>query len=228
MPAGASVPGSAPTPCPWTVQSPVAPESVSPSDGDSGICKDIEFVMLGSGGSKRTNDSISLNQKAHVEAFFVFAECIGDEPICLQGANEPAAVAGCSAALELKVKHQLQGSANLVCKNGLPISDPDFDLSAQQQAWLAGAFPGIERKFQIVFKDRNAEETVGDDLAFMIRNLAVDALDDIVGTYLADDELPGCPDKAASPGAAGDPAGNPSTSPTAQAERPSPKTAQAA
>jgi hypothetical protein len=156
--------------------------SVFSNDGVSGICKDIVFLMLGSEESSRTADSISLNQKAHVVAFFVFAECIGDEPICLQGASKPVAVPGCSEALKLKVKHLNQGSVKRVCKDGLPISDPDFDLSASQQTWLADAFPGIEDRFQIVFKDRDAEETVGDDLAFKIRNVSVDALDDVVGT----------------------------------------------
>lgn len=169
-----------------------ARERVSPSDGISGICKDIVLVMLGSEGSSRTGDSISLRQKAHVVTFFVFAECIGDEPICLQGASEPVAVAGCSGALKLRLEHGIEASAKVACEGGLPISDPGFDLSAQQRTWLSEAFPGIDRKFQIEFKDRDAEETTGDDLAFKIRNLDVDALDDIVGTYLADDELPGC------------------------------------
>jgi hypothetical protein len=171
-----------------------ARESAFPDDGETGICRDVVFVMLGSEGSNRNASSISLTQKAHIVAFFVFAECVGSEASCLQGASEPVAIPGCSATLKLQAKHRNEGSAKLVCKDGLPISDPDFGLTQQQQSWLAESFPGIDRKFQIAFKDRDAQETVGGNLEFKIRNLDVDALDDIVGTYLADDELPDCPD----------------------------------
>lgn len=167
---------------------------MTPSGDDFGICKQIVFVMLGSHGSRRTENSIRLRQGDHVVAFFVFAECNGDEGVCLQGASKPVAVRGCSASLKLSKRDGIQGNVKVSCRDGLPIADPDFDLSAQQQTWLAEAFPGLSKRFEIAFGERHGEEVTGEDLAFKIRNLDVDALDDIVGTYLADDELPDCDD----------------------------------
>jgi hypothetical protein len=45
----------------------------------------------------------------------------------------------------------------------------------------------------IVLLDERGEEVIGQDLRYKIQNLDIDALDDVVGTYLADDNLPGCP-----------------------------------
>jgi hypothetical protein len=42
------------------------------------------------------------------------------------------------------------------------------------------------------YTDTNGEEVTGADLEFKIQNLDVDALNDIVGTFLADDMLPAC------------------------------------
>jgi hypothetical protein len=167
---------------------------MAPSGDDFGICKEIVFVMLGSEGSRRTESSVRLRQRDYVVAFFVFAECIGDEELCLAGASEPVAVPGCAASLKLSKRDGIRGDAKLQCRQGLPISDPDFGLSGAEQTWLADAFPGLESRFAFSFTDPAAEEVTGDDLAFKIQNLDVDALDDIVGTYLADDDLEDCDD----------------------------------
>ncbi len=165
---------------------------VTPSGVEVGTCKEIVVVMLGSERAKRTSDSIKLKQKDHAVVFFVLADCVGEEEVCLAGASEPVAVSGCSGSLTLTKRGPIRGNAKVQCKDGIATSDPAFGLSAQEQTLLSEAFPDLAEKFEIKFKDRAGEEETGADLAFKIQNLDVDALDDVVGTYLADDALPLC------------------------------------
>ena len=88
------------------------------------------------------------------------------------------------------------GRVKMICRNGISLADPAFGLAPQQQARLAEVFPGIGARVKISFRDSAGREETGPDLAFKIRNLDVHALDDVVGTYLADDELLPAPDTA--------------------------------
>jgi len=63
---------------------------------------------------------------------------------------------------------------------------------SQAAILLDDAFPDLGRTVRLQFTDTAGRETTGDALAFKIRNLDVQALEDIVGTYLDDDQLPAC------------------------------------
>jgi hypothetical protein len=65
-------------------------------------------------------------------------------------------------------------------------------MNAGEQGFVAEAFPEIGTGFTLGFKEKAGEEVTGEDLDYKIRNLSPAALDDVVGTYLADDDLPLC------------------------------------
>lgn len=162
------------------------------SAGAAGICTEIVLVTLGAEGTRRGADSLRLRQRDNLVVFFVFTQCIGEDPVCLAGASEAPAVSGCSGAVKVRTRDRISGKVKVKCKNGVAASDPTFGLTAQEQEWLADAFPGLGERLVIKFEERAGERVTGEDLAYKIRNLDVDALDDVVGTYLADDALPLC------------------------------------
>lgn len=164
----------------------------SASPGEAGICTQIVLVMLGAEGTKRGTDSLRLKQRDSLVVFFVFAQCIGEDEVCLAGSSEAPAVSGCSGSVKLRTRAGISGRVKVKCKKGIAASDPSFGLTAVEQTWLADAFPGLGERFEVKFKEQAGERVSGEDLAFKIQNLDVDALDDVVGTYLADDDLPIC------------------------------------
>jgi hypothetical protein len=158
----------------------------------AGVCRELVFALLGNEGSKRGSDFVKVKQKDHVVAFFTFSDCVGGEKTCLQGASEPVAVSGCSGTIRVLRKEGISGSAKVRCKDGIPPSDPAFGLTAQEQMWASEAFPDLAEKFQLKLKKPAGEQIDQESLDFKVQNVNVDALDDVVGTYLADDELPLC------------------------------------
>jgi hypothetical protein len=158
----------------------------------AGVCREIVFALLGNEGAKRTSDFVKVKQKDHVVAFFTFADCLAGEKLCLRGASEPVAVSGCSGAIKILTKGGVSGSAKVSCKDGIPASDPGFGLTAQEQTWASEVFPGLAEKFQLKLKKPEGEQIDQPSLEFKVQNVNADALDDVVGTYLADDELPLC------------------------------------
>lgn len=158
----------------------------------AGICTEILLVMLGAEGTKRGSGSLRLKQRDNLVVFFVFNQCIGEEYVCLAGSSAAPAVSGCSGSVKLRTRDGIWGKVKVKCKNGIATSDPSFGLTAEEQGWLADAFPGLGKRFVMKFKDPAGEKLGGENLAFKIRNFDVDALDNVVGTYLADDELPVC------------------------------------
>jgi len=164
----------------------------SASPGEAGLCTQMVLVMLGAEGTKRGADSLRLKQSDNVVVFFVFAQCIGEEEVCIAGASEAPAVSGCSGKVKLRTRDGISGKVKVKCKNGIAASDPSFGLTAMEQAWLADAFPGLGERFVMTFKEQAGEKESDEDLAYKVRNFNVDALDDVVGTYLADDDLPVC------------------------------------
>jgi len=158
----------------------------------AGVCREIVFALLGNEGAKRTSDFVKVKQKDHVVAFFTFADCVGGEKVCLQGASEPVAVSGCSGTIKVLRKGGVSGGAKVNCKDGIPPSDPAFGLTAQEQTWASEAFPGLAEKFQLKLKKPAGEQIDQPSLDFKVQNVNAGALDDVVGTYLADDELPLC------------------------------------
>ncbi len=165
----------------------------SPPDLVPGVCSQLLFALIGNEKAQRSTTSVKVSQKNHVVAFFVFADCIGEDEQCILGASEPVAVDGCSGAVSVSTKNGIAGKGKIKCKNGIDVGDVAFAMSAQEQTWASDAFPGLADKFDMSFSDRNAEQVVDPDLSQKIMNLDPDALDDVVGTYLADDALPGCP-----------------------------------
>lgn len=163
-----------------------------PSAGETGICTEMILVMLGAEGTKRGPTTLRIRQRDDVVVFFVFDQCVSEELICLAGSSQAAAVPGCSGSVMLRTGERISGKVKVKCKNGIAASNPAFALTAQEQAWIAEAFPGLEQKFSMKFREQAGEEVRGKDLEYKIRNLHVHALDDVVGTYLADDELPLC------------------------------------
>jgi len=170
----------------------VAGARVRTGPGEAGICKQMILLMLGAEGTKRGPTTLRVRQRDNVVVFFVFAECTGEDEVCLAGSSEAVAVPGCSGSVMLRTRDGISGKVRVKCKNGIATSDPAFGLTAKEQGWIAEAFPGLGEKFAMAFKENAGEEVRGDDLQFKIRNLHVNALDDVVGTYLADDELPVC------------------------------------
>jgi hypothetical protein len=165
----------------------------STSPGEAGLCTQMILVMLGAEGTRRRADSVRLKQSDNLVVFFVFAQCTGEDATCLAGASEAPAVSGCSGKVKLLARDGISGKVIVKCKNGIAASDPSFGLTAVEQGWAADAFPGIGERFVMTFKEQAGERISDESLAFKIRNFDVDALDDVVGTYLADDELPLCP-----------------------------------
>jgi hypothetical protein len=155
-------------------------------------CYEMLFALLGAKGTKRGPDSFSLAQKNHVVVFFVLYECDGEDEVCVVEASEPVAVAECSGGFALFTRRGIRGSVDVKCGKGIDVSDADFGLSPQSQALLSGALPDLGRPHQIKYSDPRGEEVTGPDLEFKIRNVDVDALDDIVGAFLDDDDLPDC------------------------------------
>lgn len=164
----------------------------SPAEGVPGICKQMVLVMLGSEGTKRRPSSLRLKQRDNLVAFFVLSECVGDEESCISGTSQAVAVSGCSGSVKLRAHGGISGRVKVKCKDGIDTSDAAFGLTAAEQALLADGIPDLGRKFSIAFKERAGERLSQEDLDFKIQNLDVDALDDVVGTYLADDALPLC------------------------------------
>ena len=115
------------------------------------------------------------------------------DEVCVRGASRPVAVSRCSALLKLTAGGEVSGKLDVRCRDGFDPSDAAFGLPAQQVAWLDAGFPNLRRKFALKVRDTSGEEVTGQDLKDKIQNLDLDALDDVVGTYLADDNLPACP-----------------------------------
>jgi hypothetical protein len=164
----------------------------SPAAGVPGICNEAIFVMLGAEGAKRKDDRLKVKQKSDLVVFFVISQCTGDEKECILGTSLPVAVEGCAGSVDLRKQGGVSGRVKVRCKDGVALSAPGFGLSAEEQQGLAGAFPGISEGVALSFKDEAGQEETGPDLAFKIQNLDADAIDDVVGTYLADDALPLC------------------------------------
>jgi hypothetical protein len=163
-----------------------------PGEGVTGICKHLVFATLGTEGTKRGVDSVRLVQRNYLVAFFVFTECTGEDEVCLVGASEPVAVSGCGASVKLRKREAIAGKVKVKCRSGIDAADPAFGMNAGEQGFVAEAFPEIGTGFTLGFKEKAGEEVTGEDLDYKIRNLSPAALDDVVGTYLADDDLPLC------------------------------------
>lgn len=158
-----------------------------------GRCSQLLFALIGNEKAQRSATSVKVQQKDHVVAFFVFEECTGEDSSCVLGASEPVAVEGCSGAVSVSTKKGIAGKGKIQCKNGIDPADPAFGLSVQEQGWASEDFPDVAGKFSMSFSDKAAEEVEDPDFSQKIMNLDPDALDDVVGTYLADDALPPCP-----------------------------------
>lgn len=163
-----------------------------PPEAQSGTCTEAVYVMLGAQGSKRTPRGIRLKQSDHVVAFFVFIRCTGDDEICVEGTSRPLAVAGCSGTLKVDKGGGVTGKVKLTCSKGIAATDPAFGMTAEEQGWLTAAFPDLGRKFRVTFKDPAGRQVSQSDLNHAVENFNAAALDDVVGTYLANDSQPSC------------------------------------
>lgn len=161
--------------------------------GTSNQCYEMNFALIGARKTSRGGHTIALEQKDHVVVFFVVYDCSvdGDE-LCVVEASDPVAVSQCSGVLGLSTRRGIRGNVRLKCKNGIDVSAPAFGLSTESQGLLRSALPDLDRKFVIKYRDKAGEEVTGADLDEKIQNFDVDALDDVVGTFLADDALPAC------------------------------------
>jgi hypothetical protein len=163
-----------------------------PSGGTGDTCAEALFLLIGARGTKRNPTSISLRQSRHVVVFFVLNRCVDGDEVCVLGASEPVAVAKCGGSFKVSTRGDIVGKVKLRCKRGVDTADPAFALSAGERVLLGQAFPDLGRAVRFRFTDRDGEYSTGPDLDFKLRNLNVHALEDIVGTYLADDALPTC------------------------------------
>jgi hypothetical protein len=164
------------------------------NEGGGTVCQSIVYLALGSQGTKRTARKVLLRQKTDVVVFFVFSRCDQNlEEVCLLAASRPLAISRCSALVKLTASGGITGKVDVRCKDGVDPSDAAFGLQAQHVAWVEATFPNLRQKFAMKIRDRQGQEETGEDLRYKIRNLDSDALDDVVGTYLADDDLPRCP-----------------------------------
>lgn len=165
--------------------------TVLPGDGVD-ACVEAVYVLLGARGTRRTATRISARQRRHVVVFFVFSECVDADETCIAGASEAVAVAGCSGAIHLNTRRGITGKAKVRCRRGIDVTGAAFGLSTAEQDRLAQAFPDLGRRVRLRLRDRAGREVTGETLRQKIANLDPQALDDVVGTYLADDQLPAC------------------------------------
>jgi hypothetical protein len=156
-------------------------------------CYEMNFALLGSRNAQRSKNSVVLAQPNHVVVFFVLSECEADfEKVCITQASE-AVASRCSGEIALgKNEGRIRGAVNLDCE-ALDVSAPAFGLSTTSQELLRTALPKLRKGVAIRFWDPTGEEETGEDLDYKIRNFDVDGLDDVVGAFLADDDLPACP-----------------------------------
>jgi hypothetical protein len=162
--------------------------------GGAGVdtCVETLILLIGSRGTNRTPNGATLRQKGHAVVFFVLFRCVNDDDVCVEGTSAPLAVEGCSGVLKVGRRRSRMARASVRCKRGVDTSAPGFALSADGRARVDQAFPDLGGTIRWRFLDRNAGEASGRDLDEKLRNLDVHALEDIVGTYLEDAELPMC------------------------------------
>ena len=169
-------------------------------DGGGDVCAEALYVLLGARGTRRKPTTVTLRQNRHVVVFFVLSRCPGGGAgTCLEGASEAVAVAGCSGSVKVSTRRGIAGKTKVRCKRGIDTGDPAFALSAEERARLDQAYPDLGRTVGIRLSDTSGEETSGDELTFKLRNVNVNSLENIVGTYLDDDELPACVPASLSP-----------------------------
>jgi hypothetical protein len=164
----------------------------SQPDGVPGLCSQLVFVMLGAQADKRKDDAVQVRQKGDVVAFFVVTECVGEDETCLVDASEAVSLPDCSGSIKLSTKDGVSGAVKFACKNGIDVTGAAFGLGASEQATLAAAFPGLADGLSLSFRDDAGEQLSQDDIDAAVAGIGADALDDVVGTYLADDDLPAC------------------------------------
>jgi hypothetical protein len=103
--------------------------------------------------------TIVLEQKDHVVAFFVVYECSADgDELCVVEASDPVAVSKCSGELGLSSRDGIHGTVRLKCKDGIDVSAPAFGLSTESQGMLRSALPDLDRKSAIEYRDKAGEE----------------------------------------------------------------------
>jgi len=156
------------------------------------VCAEALVLLIGARGTGRKPDEVTLRQSDHAVVFFSLFRCVGDDDVCVAGTSAPVAVAGCAGTAKVVKRRGVVGRARVRCRGGIDAADPAFALSTEDRGVVEQAFPDIGRKVQWRFRDGDAEEASGADLDRKLRNLDVHALENIVGTYLDDAELPAC------------------------------------
>jgi hypothetical protein len=161
--------------------------------GAGNTCADAIYVLLGARGTTRKPTTVTLRQSRHVVVFFVLTRCdAAGDGVCLEGASEAVAVRDCSGSVKLSTRRGIVGKTKIRCKRGIDTADPAFALSADERARLEQAFPDLGRAIRLRFTDTDGEKESEEDLQYKLRNVNVQSLENIVGTYLDDDQLPAC------------------------------------